>query len=121
MVTGQVSQVKGSEVHTSQVTTHSGKSVYDYETEKFLLEITYLNLGMVPPSHYPRSDVGSLERCLAGMDPDEAHRAKRKFRKFRRRSKKAHWKSPSFDTVQCAVKWHIVNRHMRSDLPDNDE
>jgi hypothetical protein len=95
--------------------------VYDYETEKFLLEITYLNLGMVPPSHYPRVEIGSLQRCLSSMDPEEAKRSRRKFRKFRRKAKKESWVDPSFNTVQSAVKWHVVKNYLRNRLPDNDE
>lgn len=95
--------------------------MYDYETEMFLLEITYLNLGLVPLSHYPKGQIGSLNECLSSLGEEKARAAKRKFRKFRRRSRKKGQGLPSYETVQNSVKWHILNRYIREKIPDNDE
>lgn len=95
--------------------------MYDYETEMFLLEIAYLNLGLIPPSHYPKSSKGSLNDSLASLDENSARATKRKFRKFRRKTKKKGWIRPSYDAVQNAVKWHILSKYIREKIPDNDE
>jgi hypothetical protein len=96
----------------------------NYEIEKMLIDIAYMNLGLVPPSHYPRAVPKSLEMCLSALDHDEAHRAKRKFRKMLRRSqkgKKGDWEKSSFDTKQSMVRWHITKNYVRADVRDNDD
>jgi hypothetical protein len=95
--------------------------VIDWETQKFLIEIEYLNLGLVPLSHYPRSVNGSLEACFLSMEPEKARASKRKFRKILRKARKSGITKMSYDSRQSAVKWHIMNNYVLIDAVDNDE
>jgi hypothetical protein len=96
----------------------------DYEIMKMLIDITYVNLGMVPPSHYPKDLNGSLKACLESLDPIEARKAKRKFRKILRKSRKGkkgdHSKS-SYDTRQSSVKWYVIDNYVKQETIDNDD
>jgi len=96
-------------------------SIHTYEVEKFLTDVAYVNLGLIPVSYYPDLEVGSLQRCLSELDPDSARKAKRKFRKLLRRSSRGDKKNQSFRTRQSRVKWHIINNFVRVPVTDNDE
>lgn len=97
--------------------------MFDYETERILIDIVYVDLGLVPPSHYPRQSNGSLNACLQSLDPIDARRSKRKFRKLLRTSRKGktgEWGKSSYDTRQSMVKWHVIDRYVRGEMSDND-
>ena len=96
-------------------------SIHTYEVEKFLTDVAYVNLGLIPVSYYPDLEVGSLQRCLSELDPDAALKAKRKFRKLLRKSLRGGRKNESFRTRQSKVKWHIINNFVRAPVTDNDE
>ena len=124
-----VIQVKGVQAHDSQVTNllHAKEqetSMLNYEIEKMLIDIAYMNLGLVPPSHYPRSVDGSLDSCLGSLPDDESRRARRKFRKVLRRSrkgKKGEWEKSSYDTKQSMVRWYVTQNYVNCRVSDNDD
>lgn len=92
----------------------------EIERLRLLLEMTYVELGMVPPSHYPWDDRGSLQRCLNSLDPEARRRACRKFRKFVRKVKHK-GKNPSYHTKQRAVRYKIEFDYVNVSPVDNDE
>jgi len=59
----------------------------NYELSMFLLNMKYVDLGLVPPAHYPNDDDTSLEKCLSVLGPEQARIAKRKFRKLSRKAR----------------------------------
>lgn len=83
--------------------------------------MTYLELGLVPPSHYPWEDRGSLKRCLETLDPVARRKACRKFRKISRGVRVKSQGHASFHTKQTSVKYKIQKEHMRTAPSDNDE
>lgn len=90
---------------------------------KMLIDIAYIDLGLVPPSHYPRDSRGSLKACLESLDPSVAQQAKRKFRKVLRASrkgKKGDWQKSSFNTRQSMVKWYLIDKYVTHGAEDND-
>lgn len=93
----------------------------EIESLRLLLEMTYVELGMVPPSHYPWDDRGSLQRCLESLEPEARRRACRKFRKFVRKVRQKGWKNPGFHTKQRAVKYKIEFEYVNRCPSDNDE
>jgi len=92
---------------------------FDQEVERFLVDFVYTDLGLVPPSHYPRWVNGSLDSCLESLGNKESRKARRKFRKISRRLK-GH-KKMSYDKKQALVKWLIINEHLRHPISDNDD
>lgn len=58
------------------------------------IDITYLNIGVIPYSSYmnffPNGLLGkgSLDRCMATLSPEDQRKAKRKFRKLLRKAAK---------------------------------
>jgi len=95
-----------------------------YEFKRLLVDIAYTNLGLVPPSHYPWGEVGSLENSLSSLGCAHSRKSKRKFRKILRRSrkgKKGDWARSSYNCKQSAVRAYVTRKHLHSDFPDNDE
>jgi hypothetical protein len=95
-----------------------------YEFKKLLVDIAYANLGLVPPSHYPRSSIGSLNESLSSMDEVSRRKATRKFRKLlrlSRKGKKGDWNKSSHDSKQSAVRAHVFRKYVLSIVTDNDE
>ena len=99
---------------------------YGFSTEEclsnrdFLVDFAYLNLGLIPRSHYNLNEENSLQACLSTMSEDERRKASRKFRKVVRKQK---WKDASkidFHKKQRAV-YHFVLRNFIYPVEDNDE
>ena len=91
---------------------------------KMLIDIAYIDLGLVPPSHYPKDSRGSLKACLESLDPSVAQQAKRKFRKVLRASrkrKKGDWQKSSFDTRQSMVRWYLIDKYVAEYVADGVE
>lgn len=87
---------------------------------RLLLDMTFLTMGMVPPSHYPDDVQGSLELALSTLTPEERRKACRKYRKIVRKVWSKHWKNPGFRTKQVAVRYY-VKKQVLDDRQDNDE
>jgi hypothetical protein len=99
----------------------TSKIYFNWEMQQLLTDIAYVNLGLVPPSHYPRGVKESLISSLNQLDPSDARKAKRKFRKLRRKACGEKDGDLSYDTRQSRVKWYIIDRYIKMDAVDNDE
>lgn len=95
----------------------------NYEQFVFFLDFTYVNLGLVPQSHYMNKDANSLDECFKLFDEEQATKMKRKFRKFLRKTKLKGCKEASFYKRQEAVKWYVFAKcnHIQSVSGDNDK
>lgn len=92
----------------------------NYELSMFLLNMKYVDLGLVPPAHYPNDDDTSLEKCLSVLGPEQARIAKRKFRKLSRKARSG--EKGSYHTRQSAVKWYVLDKLLKNNrLEDNLE
>lgn len=92
----------------------------DFERMKLLIDMAYLSMGMVPPSHYPDDMMKSLDFALSTLSPEERRKACRKYRKMVRKVWSSGWKNPGFRTKQAAVKYH-VRKVVLDTRQDNDE
>lgn len=97
-----------------------GKFIFNKET--CLVEIEYLNQGIVPYSFYFNKEKDSLELCLADLNEEDRHKAKRKYRKLLRKTKKSKRKfSSSFVGDQNAVYYHLLTKvQNRERIAKND-
>lgn len=95
----------------------------NYELSMFLLNMKYVDLGLVPPAHYPNDDDTSLEKCLSVLGPEQARIAKRKFRKLSRKVRSCKsGKRGCYHTIQSAVKCYVLDKLMKNNrLEDNLE
>lgn len=93
----------------------------DIEVRKLLVNMRYIELGLVPPAQYlydhPRK---SLNVCLETLSPEERRRTCRKFRKLVRKVLRKKVRTSNFYTKQRAVKYKI-ERALFTKLIDNDE
>ena len=87
---------------------------------RLLIDIAFVSMGMVPPSHYPDDVQKSLETALSTLEPAERKIACRKYRKMVRKVWSKSWKNPGFRTKQAAVKYY-VRKQVLNDRQDNDE
>lgn len=87
---------------------------------RLLIDMAFLSMGMVPPSHYPDDEQKSLDFALSTLTPEERLRARRKYRKLVRKVWSKSWKNPGFRTKQAAVKYY-VRKQVLNDKQDNDE
>jgi len=99
----------------------ASKAYFHWEMQQLLTDMAYVDLGLVPPSHYPRNSQGSLDSCLSQLDPADARKAKRKFRKLLRKSQNASTERASYEKRQSRVKWYIIERYVNLTPIDNDE
>ena len=83
------------------------KCSYSAHNYEFVIDFVYLTLGLIPPSHYPYCVKGSLETSLESLGYENAKVARRKFRKFLRKTQKA----KNFSTNQNRVKRYLINKH----------
>jgi len=90
----------------------------DQRSRELLIDMTYIDLGLIPPTHM--SGIGGLRLALDSLDPDLQRKFKRKFRKFLRRSWNKHWNNPSSETKQRAVKNYVLRNHVLVPIPDPD-
>ena len=93
-----------------------------FNKETYLVEIEYLNQGIIPYSFYFNKEKDSLEMCLADLNEEDRHKAKRKYRKLLRKTKKSKKKfSDSFAGDQNAVYYHLLTVvKKRENLAKND-
>jgi len=94
---------------------------FDWEIQRLLTDMAYIDLGLVPLSHYPNDIRSSLRSSLEKLDPDDARRAKRKFRKLLKKAWKKDRNPTSFGAKQYSVKWYIVSHYVKAPIIDNDE
>lgn len=92
----------------------------DIEVRKLLVNMRYVELGLVPPAQYPLEEKGSLEACLSSLSPEERKRACRKFRKLVRKVRRKKVRTAGFYTKQRAVKYKI-ELSLFAKAIDNDE
>jgi hypothetical protein len=89
------------------------------ERMRLMIDMAYLDMGIVPPSHYPEDLDKSLNAALSTLTEDERRRACRKYRKLVRKVWNKSWKNPSFRKKQAAVRFYV--RKGILDTQDNDE
>jgi len=94
---------------------------FNWEIQQLLTDIAYVDLGLVPPSHYPRSSQSSLQLSLQQLDPADSRKAKRKFRKILKKAWKGKRDPPSYDARQNCVKWYIIEHYVSANPVDNDD
>lgn len=95
--------------------------VLDIQHTMFLVDVAFLNLGLVPRSHYSPDVFGSLDACLGTLSDEDRRKANRKFRKVVRKCK---WKKDSkadFHKKQRAVYYYVLKNFIHHKDPDNDE
>ena len=89
------------------------------ERMRLMVDMAYLSMGMVPPSHYPEDINESLNAALSTLDPASRRKACRKYRKMVRKVWSKSWRNPGFRTKQAAVKFYV--KRTLHDTQDNDE
>lgn len=92
----------------------------DIEVRKLLVNMRYIELGLVPPAQYLCEEKGSLDVCLKSLSPEERRRACRKFRKLVRKVRRKKVRTAGFYTKQRAVKYKIELALFTKHI-DNDE
>lgn len=92
----------------------------DIEMRKMITSMAYIDLGLVPPSQYPHSEIGSLQACLSSLDPESRRKACRKFRKLVRNVRDKKCRTSSFYRKQRTVRYRI-EQSVFIDPEDNDE
>ena len=94
------------------------------ELTNLLVDLAYIELGLVPVSQYQRSEIGSLQKCLMSLDKDMRRKTTRKFRKMKRKSgiknRKTLRKITNVD-FQNSVYFHIIEKYAQIEVSDNDE
>lgn len=92
----------------------------DIEVRKLLVNMRYIELGLVPPAQYLSEGKGSLDVCLETLSPEERRRTCRKFRKLVRKVRRKKVRTSGFYTKQRAVKYKI-EVSLFAKVDDNDE
>ena len=90
--------------------------------ETLLVEIEYLNQGLVPYSFYFNKEEKSLEACLLDLDEEDRRKAKRKFRKLLRKTRKSKKKfSDTFLGNQNAVYYYLLTLVQNREMLDKND
>lgn len=92
-----------------------------FSKEAYLVDIEYLNQGIIPYSFYSNKEKDSLEMCLLDFSEEDRHKAKRKFRKLLRKTRKSKKKfSDSFSGKQSAVYYYLLTLVQDRELFDKN-
>jgi len=90
------------------------------EVRMMLVNMAYVDLGLVPPAHYSQEVPGSLDSCLSTLSDEQRRKACRKFRKIVRQSKRKNDRKMGFYTKQRTVRYKI-EQSIFVEPQDNDE
>jgi hypothetical protein len=83
-------------------------------TFELIVDIEYLNRGLVPPSFYyfKKEDKDSLQKCLSELSEEQQRVSKRKFRKLLRKSRSKSRSAPKKDdwhSRQTVVYYNVLS------------